>query len=120
MTAIDQYGYSGESSSHVTFGGQVQGSAIMIDNPKDSDPKISIYQGQYFNFKFHIIDPVALTAVNIYIDGQLFKILGSNDTSFSVPVGADLEVGSHSVEIQTTNELRGKSARAISVEVLAK
>ncbi|MFZ4461724.1 MAG: hypothetical protein ACOYN2_04290 [Patescibacteria group bacterium] len=44
VTAIDQYGYSGGSTAKVTFGGEVQGSNITVDNPKDADPRIAIYE----------------------------------------------------------------------------
>lgn len=120
IQAIDKYGYSGRTAARVTFGGQVEGSKIILDNPRDGDPRISIYEGQYFNLKFHVEDPIELTAVNVYVDGSLHKILGSNDRSFTVAIGADLTIGTHAIEVQTTNDLRGKAARSITVEVLQK
>ena len=118
--AIDKYGYSAEASARVSFGGKVEGSKIVFENPIEGDPDISLYEGQFINLRFHIEDPLEVTAINLTLNGELYKILGSNALSVSMPFGADLKPGTYKVGIQTTNAARVKSEKAFTLTILEK
>lgn len=63
-------------------------------------------------------DPVEISAVNLYIEGKLFKILGASSEEYVVPVGEDLSPGTYDIEVRATSVTRQKSSQIINVEIL--
>ena len=63
-------------------------------------------------------DPVEISAVNLYIKGKLFKILGASSEEYVVPVGEDLSPGAYDIEVRATSVTRQKSSQIINVEIL--
>ena len=119
LTVVDIYGYSARNTATINFGGKSDGPKIVFENPPEGDGDISVYEGQAFNLRFNVSDPVGVSAVNLYLDGALLQILGAG-TTFAIPFGADLAPGRYSLEVQSVSETRQRSKKAIEVEVLRK
>lgn len=115
---IDIYGFSATQSAQINFGGAANPPSITINSPKSGE--VSLYEGQVANLRFTVTDPVELSAVNLYIGGELYKILGASNDEYVVPVGDGLEVGMHDVEIRATSITRDKASKVVKVEILQK
>lgn len=115
---IDIYGFSASRTAQINFGGAANPPSININSPKGGE--VSLYEGQVANLRFTVTDPVELSAVNLYIGGELYKILGASNGEYVVPVGDGLSVGTHDVEIRATSATRDKASKVIQVEILKK
>jgi hypothetical protein len=88
----------------------------VVNSPKSE--AISLYEGQVANLRFSVVDPVETTAVNLYIDGKLYKILGASNAEYVVPLGEGLAVGKYIVEIRASSVTKQKASQMVSVEIL--
>ncbi len=95
---------------------------IVLLNPTNDPPKLALFEGQSANLRFQVQDATELSAINVYIDDKLFKILGANVSGqeYAVSVGDTLSPGAHTLEIRATNVLRSRSTRIIMLDILAK
>lgn len=116
VVVIDTYGYSSTQSMNISFGGETNAPTITVDSPKSES--ISLYEGQTANLRFTVVDPVEISAVNLYIDGKLIKILGTSTAEYVVPLGEGLALGKYDIEIRATSVTRQKASRMIHMEIL--
>ncbi len=143
IKAIDKYYYNWQISYKVDFwaywlniekwvnkdlwnmvdSGSVEQSNLIINmiNPKEGDSEISVFQDQYFNLRWSITSSSEISAINIYINNQLFKILNWTN-EFSVPVNEknDYNVWTYIVTIEVIDNSWKRNARDIKVNVLAR
>ena len=115
---VDAYGYSATQSAKISFGGASNAPVIEIKSPQNKS--IRLYEGQTANLRFTVVDPVEISAVNLYIDGKLFKILGASTSEYVVPIGEDLLPGVYNIEVRATSVTRLKATQEINVEILRK
>lgn len=116
VTVVDIYGFSATQTSKITFGAVSNPPAISVTNP--ANKTINLYEGQTANLRFTVVDPVEISSVNLYMDGKLYKILGTNSTDYVVAIGDGLTVGKYSIEIRANSVTKQKSSEMIEVEIL--
>lgn len=63
-------------------------------------------------------DAVELSAVNLYIGGELYKILGAKSDEYIIPIGSDFAVGKYDIEIRATSATREKASKRVTLEIL--
>ncbi len=120
--AIDKYGYAGTYSAKVTFEDKNPSSIITIVSPLKESAVTRIYGEQFFNLRFTITPGQdEITAVNLYIDGKLAKILPT-DTEQTVAINEenDILVGTHTAEIETVDAKMKKTRKSFPFEVIAR
>ena len=82
IKAIDKYGYSGKSERVIQVEAGKNLPVIDITSHEvGAVPKI--YMDQFFNVRFNISGKNEITAVNLYIDDKLEKILGGGNSFVS-------------------------------------
>ncbi|MDD5198040.1 MAG: transglycosylase domain-containing protein [Candidatus Gracilibacteria bacterium] len=120
--AIDKYGYSGTSTTKVTFEDKNPATIITIVSPLKESAITRIYGDQYFNLRFTLTPGQdALSSVNFYIDGKLSKILPT-DTEQSIAINEekDILIGTHTAEIETIDVKMRKTRKIFPFEVIAR
>lgn len=122
FSAIDKYGYSATYTTKVTFEDRNPATTITITSPlKDSAPT-RIYGDQYFNLRFTLTPGQDdITSVNLYIDGNLAKILPTDiDQTVAINDNNDILIGTHTLEIETIDAKMRKTRKSLSFEVIAR
>jgi hypothetical protein len=121
VRAVDRYGYATEEKSQVSFESDKTAPAVTLVNPPDGDRAISVYTDQFFNLRFRVDDASTVTAVNLYMDGKLFRILGEG-RDFSLPINdaKDFDVGEHTLGIEAIDAARNRGYEEVRLTILAK
>ncbi|HRI35788.1 MAG TPA: penicillin-binding transpeptidase domain-containing protein [bacterium] len=121
VIAVDRYGYTKEESSTVSFESDRSAPEIVLLNPVDGDRSISVYEDQFFNLRFRVDDASTVTAVNLYLNDQLFRILGDG-RDFSLPINDvnDFDIGIHTLGIEAIDAARNRGYEEVRLEVLAR
>lgn len=114
---FDRYYYSGESSVTVNFVLDRKAPTIEVTNPVSKD--ISIYENQYFNLRYTVTGFDEISASNVYVDGNLVKILGGG-AEFSTPINDDklLQPGEHTLRIEVIDALKRKARKDVKITIL--
>ncbi len=119
VRAIDRYYYAGETSVEVRFDRDTTAPVITTKNPASGDRGISVYDDQFFNLRFQVTDPSPVIAVNLYLDGELFRILGAG-RDFSLPINEarDFDIGTYRLGIEAVDAARNRGYEEIELRVL--
>lgn len=132
--AVDKYGYANTSSVAVFFDSTAVAPAdvtlpdtakpssaatITLVNPT-KDQGLKIFNDQYFNLRFSVQAGADETsAVNVYIDGALSKILdGGPDYAYAINENKDMSVGLHSATIEVIDAKSAKTKKTVSFEIM--
>ncbi len=120
--AIDKYGYSATYSARVTFQDRDPSAIITIVSPLKESALTKIYGDQYFNLRFTLAPGQSeIKSVNLYIDGQLSKILPTDaEQTVAINEEKDILIWIHTVEIEVVDAKMKKARKALSFEIIAR
>lgn len=119
IRAVDSIYMSGEEQNDITIVLKDKTPPVIsITNPeKDS---ISLYKWQFFNLRATIEDRSKIKVNNIYIDDTAYK-MGIEGREIVEEIGTDsLEVGTHSITLESVDLFFNTSKKSITLEVMPK
>jgi hypothetical protein len=83
---------------------------IIMTNPINGDNTLSLYSDQNANIRWTVSNASEVTAINVYLNGKLYKILdGWTSFVFAMNDTKDFDVWTYSIKIEALNS-DGKSA----------
>jgi hypothetical protein len=120
--AIDKYGYVWKYTTRVTFEDKDSTPKITINSPLKETAVTRIYGDQYFNLRFTISPgEYPIKRVNLYIDGNLFKILPDDmEQTVAINEEKDILIWMHTAEIEIIDAKMRKTKKSFPFEVIAR
>lgn len=92
---------------------------ITMTNPAEWVKSLKIYNDQSVNIRWQISWATSIDAINIYLNGQLFKILDGS-SSFVIPINdaKDFDIWTYSVKIEAISSSWKSSNKIIEVKIM--
>ncbi|EKE29895.1 MAG: 1A family penicillin-binding protein [uncultured bacterium (gcode 4)] len=95
--------------------------SIIMTNPIEWDFTLSLFKDQTANIRWKISNPANVTAVNVYLNGKLYKILDwGSDFVCPINEAKDLETGTYSVKIEATNSAGKPAVKILELKILSR
>ncbi|EKE27494.1 MAG: 1A family penicillin-binding protein [uncultured bacterium (gcode 4)] len=95
--------------------------AITMTNPLEWDATLSLFRDQTANIRWKISNPSAVTAINAYLNGKLYKIVDwGADFVFPINETKDFEIWTYSIKIEALNSSGKPAIKILELNILSR